>query len=97
MRKAEVTEYNIEKEERDAGKKLLPCPFCGNSDIDFYMAHPQYFGKQNELYWCYWFICCPKCGAEMENGRLEDQSWDEAKDEIISSWNRRTVDYEQKQ
>ena len=33
---------------------LLPCPFCGNADID---------SDGNPVYW----VCCQQCGANIEN------------------------------
>lgn len=93
MKKPGVNEYNyfrdLETVKEDVPKRLKPCPFCGNTDIEFSLIHPQYNGKPNMDYWCYWEINCPECGALMENGRLSDQTWDEAKEEIISLWNRR--------
>lgn len=89
MKRAGVTEHNFYFEEKEAGKRLLPCPFCGNTDIEFSMCHPQYWGKPDMDYWCYWNIHCWKCGADMENGKLDEQTWEDAKEEIINAWNRR--------
>lgn len=89
MRKAEVTQYNLKASKVDNDNELLPCPFCGNTDIELYIAHPQYYNTPDESYWCYWFLSCHQCGAEMENSRSPEQTWNDAKEEIISTWNRR--------
>ncbi len=90
MKKAEVTEYNFSFEDiqkEDWG--LKPCPFCGNEKMCYGMMHPQFAGKPDMDYWLAWFIDCPECGAYMENGKLTGQTWEEAKKEIIESWNKR--------
>ena len=89
MKTPEVNERNFYAEAREIEKTLKPCPFCGNKDIEFSLIHPQYWGKPDMDYWCYWEILCPECGAHMENARLDTQTWDEAKEEIIELWNQR--------
>lgn len=70
--------------------RLLPCPFCGKSDwVEYGMAHPQFAGKKDMDYWCYWYIHCARCGAEMTNTRSPVQSWEAAKEEMIEIWNTR--------
>ena len=89
MKTPEVTIKNFHAEAREIEKTLKPCPFCGNKEVEFALIHPQYWGEPDMDYWCYWEILCPECGAMMDNARLDSQTWDEAKEEIIDNWNRR--------
>ena len=89
MTRAGVHTHNYFTEPREVEKELLPCPFCGNTEVEFSLIHPQYNGKPDMDYWCYWEIHCPECGALMENGKLESQTWKEAADEIVCCWNAR--------
>ena len=92
MKEPKVMAYNFKREAMEAEAQLLPCPFCGNREIEFSMIHPQHFGEPDETYWCYWEILCPECGALMQNGKLDTQTWDDAKVEIITLWNTRSND-----
>lgn len=85
-----VNKSNFTPERRkEIESRLKPCPFCGNKDVEFALIHPQFNGKTDMDYWCYWDVLCPECGAGMEWGRLDDQTWDGAMEEIIAAWNRR--------
>ncbi len=90
MKTPPVNLANFHAERKQIEESLKPCPFCGNTEIEFSLYHPQFNGHPDMDYWCYWGILCPNCGAEMENGRMDNQSWEDAKAEIIAAWNRRT-------
>ena len=89
MKIPEVTVHNFRSERKEIEQSLKPCPFCGNNELEFSLIHPQFANGDDADYWCYWQILCPECGAEMENARLHDQTWEEAKKEIIDNWNHR--------
>ena len=72
--------------------ELKPCPFCGNKEIEAYLAHPQYKGKPNESDWCYWSVGCPECGAWFEIGYTPPKTLEDAHREAVESWNRRAGD-----
>lgn len=98
-----VNSWNYLPERKEIEQTLKPCPFCGNEEIEFSLIHPQYYGKPNINYWCYWEILCPECGCNFENGIVDEdvsyadedpdkraEKWEQAKQEIIEMWNRRT-------
>ena len=90
MKIPEVTLQNFKAERKQIEQSLKPCPFCGNDDLEFALCHPQWAESEDDAdYWCFWQILCPECGAEMENARMKDQTWEEAKQEIINNWNHR--------
>lgn len=72
--------------------RLKPCPLCGNSELEFALIHPQHNGKVDMDYWCYWEVLCPECGVGLENGRSDNLTWEEAMEETVVLWNRRTSD-----
>ena len=91
-----VHNWNFYKEPKEIEKELLPCPFCGNEDIEFALYHPQYYGAPDMAYWCYWGINCTECGANFELGADSDDpndpGWEKARIEIVEAWNRRVND-----
>ena len=89
MKIPEFTLHNYHAEQKQIEESLKPCPFCGNNELEFSLIHPQFGNRDDADYWCCWQILCPECGAEMENARLQDQTWEEAKKEIIDNWNHR--------
>ena len=58
----------------------LPCPFCGNTDVEVITAYDLNFGSRSDI-----LVCCPAwddgCGA---CGGIRD-----CKEEAIEAWNRR--------
>lgn len=54
--------------------KILPCPFCGSTDIRF---TKHYEGHALEV----WSTCCYNCGATFPN-RYH-------KEPLVKCWNRR--------
>lgn len=87
--KAPVNISNYYAEHKDTEKMLKPCPFCGNTEIELSLIHPQFFGKPDMDYWCYYEILCPVCGCNMQNGRLDPETWEEVKQDLIDNWNQR--------
>lgn len=68
--------------------KLLPCPFCGSSDLELANTH-------TAAYW----VACLICGAEHQGGRAYGSNTDSnrltmrqhrmAKASALAAWNRR--------
>jgi Lar family restriction alleviation protein len=57
---------------------LLPCPFCGSTDIDVYPDYPVY-------------VKCNVCGACGPQARDSGNEWALAK--VTEAWNRRAKLY----
>ena len=89
MKRPDVSIANFYAERKNIEKKLLPCPLCGNKEIELSLIHPQYIGKPDMNEWLSWEICCPECGAMFQYGKTSDQTWADVKEDIIAAWNRR--------
>ena len=75
MHKYEGTVLHIEKHPESGDTHLLPCPFCGTSEI-IYWQYETVVGPR-------WRIFCLGCSATMDPG------WAQNKVYLIERWNRR--------
>lgn len=71
-------------------KEIKPCPFCGNDveidEVPLWHGTHGYFG-------CYEYkIRCNVCGCSLQYERNDTiyRSKNEAKDNVIEAWNKRT-------
>lgn len=61
-----------------AGRELLPCPFCGNAELDYKPPADPYMDERHHEH-----VRCQECGATMAWG------WKDPKATAIDRWNRR--------
>ncbi len=54
--------------------EIKPCPFCGDSDIQF----DKHIGRYQETIWS---MCCYQCGATFPNRYKKEL--------LVEAWNRR--------
>lgn len=69
-----------QQEPEPVAGKPLPCPFCGNSGLDFYEGSTYRWG----------IASCSGCGASCGEIRREYPDKGEWHKEAIAEWNRRT-------
>ena len=56
--------------------KVLPCPFCGESEEIYLQEYEHAAGKR-------WRICCASCMAQIDRG------YDQTPGALIDLWNKR--------
>ena len=64
----------------DAGEEVLPCPFCGSTE----MVYKKYYDPRLYPLGERWAIFCTGCLAEIDCG------WAQKPSAILQLWNRRT-------
>lgn len=63
-----------------AENKLLPCPFCGSTEIEIY----EYHGEKMGLEYGGFFPECANCGCRL--------NYYESRGKSLEAWNRRAKD-----
>lgn len=61
-------------------EKVLPCPFCGGTDIRF-TCHPREGRGPYHMGQDVWSMCCYECGATFPNRYRKEL--------LVECWNRR--------
>ena len=69
----------IKASDIDAGEEVLPCPFCGSTE----MVYKKYYDPQLYPLGERWAIFCTGCLAGIDSGRAKKPS------AILRLWNRR--------